>query len=491
MLELIKYNSTMITASGQIINPEKVEYIGWINKSNLLLNERSFVDPISKYPYKYVTLTNGTKLFPTTLSYLNGAFIKIFTDPELENILINQTLNLNEVVYVFKKYKDQVLIGSKYYINTKNTSKSIIGWVHASLIQQWSTRLSIESNHSENIDTIPYYLFPAKNHAINFENNSSPAIPLKSNDCHTIENFWNKNPVYKIESVSKNNKFYMLMETGVIIKPFDNSQAYIYSSNGSKVNYSELCSISQESKKTNIVFALNLGDDVKEYYTSLIETFQELDTYFSIQKSGEYSFSLINTSDNTYTKIITVEKFNLLLPKIIDLIKENVQFKKEASPNGILNGLTTASTYFKTHTSENNIIMLLSSQGDYATGDNSYKAKFDKTIADLSNSNTKAIMFQPYSSSSIGYANFIPQSKSILKKYADKSITHKSSFQISTIEASYSNSFKSVESGKNNVYCLDFPQNACSQGFIIFPTLGSKVDKKIICVTFDSLFCQM
>jgi len=491
MLELIKYNSTIISTSGQLINPDKMEYIGWINKSNLLLNERSFLDPVSKYPYKYVTLINGTKVFPTTMNYLNGSLIKIYSDPELKNISTNYALGLNEVVYVFKKYKDQVLIGNKNHVNTKNTSKTIIGWVHTSFIQQWSTRLGIEPNQLQNSDTIAHFLFPAKNHAINFENNSITGIPLKSNNCHTTENFWNKNPVYAVESVSKNNKQYMLMETGTILKPFDNSQAYIYSSTGSKIDYTTLCSLSQNSNKTNIVFALNFSSDVKEYYISLIETFQELDTYFSAQKTGEYSFSLVNTSDNTFTKIVTVEKFNLLLPKIIDLIKENVQFKKEASPNGILNGLTTASSYFKNHLGENNIIMLLTTQGDYSAGDNLYKTKFDKTIIDLSNSNAKVIMYQPYSSNSIGYTNFIPQSKNILKKYADKSILNKKSLQISPIEASYSNNFKSIESEKNNIYCLDFPQNASTQGFIVFPTIGSKIDKKAIPTTFDSLFYQI
>lgn len=492
MLELIKYNPSIIDASGQIVSPDKIEYMGWMNKSNLLLNERSFLDPISKYPYKYVTLINGTKLFPTTLTYLNGTLIKIFSDPELKNVYTNHTLGLNEVVYVFKKYKEQVLIGTKNNINSKNTTKNIIGWVHVSFIQQWSPRLSVESIQAENTDTIASYLFPAKNLAVNFENNSLTVIPLKSNNCFTTEHFWNKYPVYQIESIAKNNKNYLLMETGVIMKPFDNSQAYIYSSTGSKINYSSLCSIVQESKKTNIVFAINFGADVKEYYTSLIETFHELDAYFNVQKTGEYSFSLINTSDNTFTKIVTVEKFNLLLPKIIDLIKENVQFKKESSPNGILNGLTTASVYFKNHIGENNIIMVLSTQGDNAANDIAYKTKFEKTITDISNSNTKVIMYQPYSSNSIGYTNFIPQSKNILKKYAEKSVSNKNSFKVSTIETSYSNSFKSIEStDKTNIYCLDFPINSSSQGFIIFPTIGSKVDKKNISITFDSLFYQI
>ena len=490
MFELIRYKSNIINTSGHIVTPDKIEYVGWINKSNLLLNERSFVDPINKYPYKYATLLNGTKLFPTTLNYLNGSFINVFIDPELKTIRSDFKLNLNEVVYVFKKYKDNILIGKKSKIETKNSKQIIIGWVHTSFIQQWSTRLSIEPKQSEDSDTIHSYLFPAKNLAVNFENNSSAIIPLKSKDCCINEIFGNKNPVYNIESITKNNKSYMLMETGVIIKPFNNSQAYIYSSSGSKINYTTLCSISEESKKTNIVFALNFDEDTKEYYTSLIETFQELDIYFSIKKSGTYSFSLVDLSDNTYSKILTVDNFNQLLPKAIDLIKENVQFKKVASSNGILNGLTTASNYFKNHIAENNIIMLLSTHGDNIIGD-VYKNKLEKAIIDLSISNTKMIMYQPYSSNGSGYTNFIPQSKNILKKYADKSISSKSALHISNTEPSYSNTFKAMESGVSNIYCLDFPKNACSQGFIIFPTIGSKVNKKIISNTFDSLFYQI
>ena len=490
MFELIKYNSSIINTSGQIIAPDKIEYVGWINQTNLLLNEHSFVDPISKFPYKYATLLNGTKLFPTTLNYLDGQFVKIYTDPELKNIRTDFKLKLNEIVYVFKKNKENVLIGIKNKIETKNSKKIIIGWVHESFIQQWSTRLSIESKRFDGADTIHSYLFPAKNLAMNFENNASSVIPLKPKTCQTNEFLWNKSPIYNTELVSKNNSSYLLMETGVIIKPFDNSQAYIYSSGGAKINYSTLCSISEESKKTNIVFALNFDVDTKEYYTSLIETFQELDIYFSIQKKGVYTFSLVDLSDNNYSNISTVNTFNQLLPKVIDLIKENVQFKKAASLTGILNGLTTSSTYFKNHVGENNIVLLLSTQGDNTTGD-VYKNKFEKSITDLSNSNTKIIMYQPYATNGGGYSNFIPQSKNILKKYADKSIANKNLLQITNTEASYLNTFKAMETGMSNIYCLDFPENACSQGFIIFPTIGSKINKRTIPNSFDSLFYQI
>lgn len=491
MFELVKYNYSLISVTGRIVSPDKIEYIGWINKSNLLLNEKSFVDTKNQHAYKYVTILNGVSLFPNAVSNIENNKIKAYSTPDLKNMQSLTTIQFNDVVYAYKFYKDKVLIGKTTQFNTKNGSNVILGWVSTSYIQNWGTRLNIEALKPENVDTIYSYLFPAKNLAINFESNSQIAIPLISNTCNLSNPFWNKHPVYNTELINKNNTAYEIIQTGTNITPFDNTNAYVYSLSGAKINHATLCDLSENAGKTNIVFALNIDDDVKEYYTGLIETFQDLDTYFSAPKEGIFTFSFINTADNSFTKIITKDNYYELLPILIDIIKERVQFKKTASAYGILNGLTTASTFFSNHSGENNILLMISTQGDYAAGDNIYKTKFDKIAFEIANTNSKIIMYQPYASTGTGYSNFIPQSKTILKRYAEKSIQYTKALLITKNENANQNNFKSLETGVSNMYCLDYPENANTQGFISFPTAGSKIDKKIASRTLDSLLQQI
>lgn len=491
MFELVKYNFSLISITGKILSPDKIEYIGWINKSNLLLNERSFVDSKSLNAYKYVAILNGSTLFPTAVATLNYNQIKVYATPELKNTQVVASIKLNDVVYAYKFYKDKILIGKNAQFNTKNGASIILGWVSSSFIQNWGTRLNIEVIKPDDSDTLYSYFFPSKNLAINFESNAQIATPLISNTCNLSNPFWNKHPVYSIELANKNNNTYKLIETGTSINPFNNTNAYVYSLNGSKIKHATLCNLSENSKKTNIVFALNIDDDIKEYYSGLIETFQELDSYFSRPREGIFTFSFINTADNSFTKITTKDHYYELLPVLIDVIKEHVQFKKTASAYGILNGLTSASNYFSKHTGENNILLMMSTQGDYAAGDNVYKTKFDKIAFDIANTHSTVIMYQPYASSGTGYSNFIPQAKIVLKRYADKSISYTKPLLITNNENASLNNFKSLETGISNIYCLDYPENANTQGFISFPTVGSKIDKKNAANTLDSLLHQI
>jgi hypothetical protein len=491
MFELVKYNSSLISITGKIVSPDKIEYIGWINKSNLLLNERSFLDGKSLNAYKYVTILNGTTIFPSAMASMENNNIKVYSNPAFKNNQLVTTINFNEVVYVYKFEKDKVLIGKNTQFNTKNGAKNILGWVSINFIQNWGTRLCIEPIKPENADTIYSYLFPTKNLAINFESNTQIALPLVSKTCDLSNPFLNKHPVYNVELTNKNNIAYKLIETGTNLSPFDNSNAYIYSLSGSKIDYNTLCTLSANAKNTNFVFALNIDDDAKEYYTGLIETFQDLETYFSTQKKGTVTFSFINTADDSFTKIITKDNYYELLPTLIDETKVHVQIKKPASPYGILNGLTAATNYFAKHSGENNVLLMISTQGDYAAGDNVYKTKFDKIALDIANTHTRVVMYQPYASTGVGYSNFVSQSKTILKRYADKSIQYTKSISITNNENASQNNFKSIETGASNMYCLDYPNNANTQGFISFPTVGSKIDKKNAARTIDSLLNQI
>lgn len=398
MLEIIKYNSSIIKSKNIMKDPEKVENYGWINKSNLLLNSKSILDKSNKQPFKYVTILNGTQLFPNLFNNWDGKWIPVYSDPELKYLKIDTKIKVNEIVFVYKKNKNKWLIGKRNSFSTTNSKGILLGWVDAGYIQQWSSRLCITPTLKIS-DTIHQLLFPAINHAINFENNLVTSTPIASEDCILDNTFWISSPLFDESTISKGNINYTLIHTGTIVKPFENKDSYIYNAEGNKINHSTLCTLNENSKKTNIIFALNFNNDTKEYYTTIIQAFQDLDIFLDSKNKPNYSFGIINCNSSNTNEITIKEQYSEILSSLISITKESIQLKKQSTNSNILSALTQSSLFFKNHSGENNILILISSQGDENTNDPTYKSKSEKIISELAITNTKLILYQPYSSS--------------------------------------------------------------------------------------------
>jgi len=491
MLEIIKYNSSILKSKNILKEPEKVENYGWINRSNLLLNSKSILDESNKQALKFLTMLNGTQLFPNLFNNWDGKWIPAYSDPELKNIITGSKIKLNEIVFVYKKNKNKWLVGKNNSFSTSNSKEIILGWVDAGYIQQWSSRLCISPNTLNISDTTHQLLFPAKNHAINFENNLVTSTPIKQEDCKIDTKFWISSPFFDESTTIKNNINYTLIHTGTVIKPFNNNNAYIYNAEGTKINHSTLCTLEENAKKTNIIFALNFNNDTKEFYTNIIQSLQDLDIFLDSKNKPNYSFGIINCNNSSTNEVIIKNKYSEVLSSLISITKESIQLKKQLTNSNILNGLIQASLFFKNHSGENNILIVISSQGDENANDQTYKARSEKIISDLVMTNTKLILYQPYSSSGASYSTFVTQAKLILKKYGEKSTPIKRNYQMHLTEEAYTNGFKPLETGNANIYCLDFPEKSITQGFILFPTIGTKLESRYLKIALDSLVNQI
>ena len=490
MFELIHYSKSIIESKNKITGGSIIDYVGWVETKFLLLNGSSFVQEQSKDALKYISILHGADLFSGLLNTVKKNAIPVYKDPSFEFPAESKNLKFQEIVYVYKEENNRYLLGTRSHIRPSGTSRTIIGWVDARFIHSWGSPLCVEANDVYTGDTTHTIVFPEKNHALHFTSHLNTGVQMKSTDCLLNETLWRRHPVFETESLLFNQQPYIIYHTGTVIRPFSFDQAFVYTVEGKKIPYAAFCALKEASSKTNIVFVMNMDDDVAAYHSELITTLQGLDDYFPHSSTGSFSFHIINSNIAGGDNILSRDSYSEILSALINLTKKSMQFKQTASSSGILNGLCSAARFLKNHVSETNVIILLSSRGDGAAGDAVYKSKTELLVKDLALCDAKVLFIQPYASNISTYASFVPQAKNIIAKYADRCIAAKNQYRVKTSDISYSTIFTSIEARGANLYCLDYPAHASTQGFILFPTIGSVIPTSSVITALDSLFMQ-
>ncbi|MBC7388524.1 MAG: hypothetical protein H7329_04875, partial [Opitutaceae bacterium] len=139
-----------------------------------------------------------------------------------------------------------------------------------------------------------------------------------------------------------------------------------------------------------------------------------------------------------------------------------------------------------------NIIVMVSSQADNASLETANKGIKETALNELAKLNGRLLFMQPYCGTNPNYANFVQQAKLLIKSSSEKEAVLRKERMVG-IERDNSNlnNFRPILNGPNNIYCLDYPQNANNQGVLIFPTIGNKIDEKHFRAGLDTLLCQI
>lgn len=483
LIELIKYAPDLLESSNSIKvkSPSKVQYIGWIQKNKLLLSQKSFVESTTKRPLKWVTMLNGKKFIDKIKNYTEADRIRLYDAPDLQTPLPS-ILYFNELVYVYKSYGDKLLIGKQTHMTPENTKEIILGWVPSSFVQFWGQRLCLEAVKTEKNNAPLVYV---NRDASLFQDNAITGYSLDPPSCEKAYN-WKKYPVFKIEETNKNKLPYKIFHTGAVTSTFDKSASFIYNVNGAKISYSTLCELSRSNKNINVVIAINAGNDTREYLYALTNVVQELSGYFNSSKNdGQLRFAAVDCSINQ-TKTEFTNQYATLLPALISIGQKSVEGKSTALNYGIGNGLVNASALFKGHEQETNIIILISSKADT---DNRFLK--ESLYTDMAQKNVRLVFLQPYCGTDEVYAEFVSQAKSVIEATSTRIGSFKRNKVANNLFTPDHARFKQLATGENNIYCLDFPTNASSEGFLVFPTINNKINTKYLSSSLDSLFVQI
>jgi hypothetical protein len=484
LLEIIKYVPDLLEAVDKIKAPSKVQYYGWIPKSKLLLSQKSFVENIDKRSLKWVTMLKGSKFVDKIKAHVEIDRIKLYDAPELRT-QVDGFVYFNELVYVYKTYDDKVLIGKQPHFSCDSCSNTILGWVPSSFVQSWGQRICLEPLNDQVNKTNAPLIYPAKEWALS-GTNTAAGYTIDVPSCAKAYN-WKKYPVFKIETIESNKVKYKFFHTGAITSTFDKTESFIYSLSGPKINYSKFCEISKSNKNVNIVFAVNTGSDIKEYLFAYTNMIQEVSSYFNKNNSDlEYHFAVIDCSPAPAKKDF-VSDYSSILRDITDITEKSIDNKNALVTTGIANGLTNASALFKGHEEETNIVILISSKTDSDTR----PMMKDALYTNLASKNIRLVFVQPYCGVGDSYSSLITHCNTILINTATKIAALKREKIANTVYANDNVKTKGTPLGQASVSSLDFPAHSCTQGFLIFPTVGYKIDGKTVTTCLDSLFDQI
>lgn len=480
LVEIIKYEPDMLEASMKLKSPSKAQYYGWIQKNKLLLSQKSFVEVSDKRPLKWVTMLHGKNFIEKIRNHTEADKLKLYDAPDLKNTRPSSLL-FDEIVYVYKTYGDNVLIGKQANFNPDNSKEVILGWVPSSFVQSWGQRMCLEPLASQ---SSPPLVYPSREWAIS-GSNTAAGVPIDPPPCEKVYN-WKKHPVFKIEKVDK-NKNLRLFHTGAITSVFDKSNSSVVNLNGAKLHHTRLCEIAKSSKNVNVIIALNLGSDIREYYYDLTSVLQGFSSSFDPDKSDlQYRFAAIDCSNST-AKAEFKNRYSDILSDMIEMTKKTMESTKTGGvANGITNGLTAANNLLKGHEEETNIIIIFSSKVDADT-----RLK-ESLYNELATKGVRLVLAQSYAVADESYTELHPFYLSILDLLSNKTSVAKRNKLATTVYSSERN-IVTMASGVSNtsVQFLDFPNHAGTQGFLVIPTINSKLEGSTLKMSMDTLMTQI
>lgn len=483
LVEIIKYAPDMLESTTKIKAPSKVQYYGWIQKTKLLLSQKSFVENVDKRPLKWVTMLNGKKFIDKIKNHTEGERIKLYDAPELQTNT-TATLYFNELVYVYKTYGDKVLIGKQTHFTPETSMDIMLGWVPANFVQSWGQRLCLEPLNEQSAKSNSPLIYTFKESALS-GGGSAMSFSIDLPPCEKAYN-WKKYPVFKIEEASKNKLRYKVFHTGAVTSTFDKSESFIYNVNGTKINHSKLCDASKTGKIVNVVVAINAGNDTREYLYALTNAIQELSGFFSSDKNDwQYRFAAVDCAAGS-TRTEFTNQYSSIVPALIGIAQKSVEGKSNFVNNGIGNGLTNAAALFKGHEEEINIVLMISSKAD-----SDARLLRESLYTDLATKNARLVFVQPYCGTATAYTDFVEQGGFVLENTANKITTFKRNKLATNLYSAERVKYKTLAQNENNISYLDFPSNAGTQGFIVFPTMNNKIDGKSVSTSLDTLLSQI
>ncbi len=492
-LELIKCTpGLLINNSLQVADNQKIVWNGWIEKSKLLLSEKSFLDPNNRRPIKSLTIANGHEVLVSLKEGTNLNSLKVYNGPTTDTEITKKIL-FGEVVYVYKESKDRVLIGRSPSFKSNLTEEILTGWVFKDLVQNYGQRLNLETNYFQKEGR--NLLYQSKDSSILKLSGSPQGHILKGKECEISKAFQKNLPVFKYETILNGKEKVSVFQTGTILNVFDKTKSFIYNVNGAKISYTDLCEMHEKSKNINIVLAINQASDSKEYMLALNKALQELSVLFE-QKEDDIKLMFGVTDCNSLSgsfKLDLTTKYPEITDGIAKMLRKGIEEKNSGSLNGsIINGLINASKLLKGREYENNVIILVSSQADNIAIEAANKVLKESAMNELAKLNGRLLFMQPYCGTNPSYAGFVQQAKMLIKSSSEKKAVLKREKMVGNErDNSNLNIFRPILNGSNNIYCLDYPLNANNQGVLIFPTIGNKIEDKAFRAGLDTLLCQI
>lgn len=447
-LRVIRYSPEVIK-NGKIENRKAAEYMGWIPKSDVLLNRDALTSARNSRHSKFVTAVNGqTPLLQPNL-FFTADSLKVFSEPSL--MQQQGTLPFSSIVYKMKESADgqKSLVAKESYLAADSVQKQIIGWISNTLLSQSGQQYFISEHTDRHLYDRGYDVL--RYNPVNYY-------------CYQ-------------DSVRK-------IQTGLYRQALNYSKNFVLNVDGQKISYGDYIQLGKDLSKINLVFVFEGEEQVIAQFPQLVNTIQNLQGKIASNGDTSYSFNAVLGFKKGKSKFLRIEKeksFQSFMDSLY-AITDHIDEYKPISPTISSSALQEAMGRLENNKNETNVVILIGTTG----------YQNDKTNTSLSAQmaeyNCRLLGFQLYGGEPDTYNNFVLQVQNIIDRYAGLVSVKKRKILVSTDQLRTGTLYKE---NNRNMYSLDFPKNSMTQGWVIFPGKRQTLELNALSAGVDTLLTQI
>lgn len=463
-VKLIKYQPGIVQGR-KLTNKKGAQSYGWISMDKLLLWQSAYVNSQTGYAEKSITVASGKgPLTMPKVYYDKSDSLYVYTSPELEHK--KTKVALHQLLYVYKRSADgkHVLVGSEGQLIADSAASNMYGWLPADAVHSWGNRLYIGSANANSSYEADDSVAKVINGAITFNGPATPFVfdPLIDQDQPLLRSL----PVMGGQNQSGR------IPVGIATDVYDKSHNSIINIKGGHLSYQDYLTIRRNTHKINVIFVVDGGSSMRNYFSGLTNTIQSFENIFDIYDRGNqltYAAVVYRGSTNCTTGGVAQETFNPDYRRIVKFLDRQASITSACTPGSnsqpVFDGLRSALNMFKTHKNETNLIVLIGSTGDATSSD----------VTDLSYqmaaSDARLLAIQLYSDYEPIYNDFVIQSRKLVSGSAVLLAENKKKRMVVGEGLTNTQQFNVSVSDSISFY-LDYPKNSLIQGAVVFPPKG-------------------
>ncbi|MDB5090003.1 MAG: hypothetical protein JWR09_3997 [Mucilaginibacter sp.] len=461
-IKLIKYQPGMVQGK-KLTNKKAAQSYGWISKSKVLPWQSAFVSTTG-FPSKYIAIINGKNpMLMPDFYYDKTDSAYVYTSPDLNKK--KTKVALDEVVYAYKKSDDgkKFLIGSDAQLVADSAAHSVYGWIAADALHSWGDRLYIGSAKNANPksdDSVAAYI----NQSMHATGPVSPYFvfdPLLAPDEPLLRSI----PV----SPSANGNVTLSLATDV----YDKKNNSILNIKGGHLQYKDYLDIRNNIHHINVVFVVDGGSSMHNYFSGLTSTIQSFEGIFNAHAKGNqlnYGAVVYRNSDcppGGVQNMPFAADYRTLVKFLEKQSALTASCTAAVNNQPVFDGIRGALRMFKGHTNETNLVVLIGSTG--AADSTEYTTK--QVANEVAAADARILAIQVFSDYNSIYNDFVIQARQIVSQSAVQLANQKKQRKDTGEGLTNTQSFNTSLSDSVSFY-LDYPKNSLIQGAVVFPPKG-------------------
>ena len=494
-LELVSYDPKLFkNPHKRLIDIKSANYLGWVNKSRLLLWRNALREQHTGFFIKGVTCFKGEKAIKALAPFAANDSLMVFSSPSMKQMISKS--GMEALFYIFKQSEDgnQFLVGRKPQFTADSRAEAVIGWIPASLVKAWGersffTRPNYSSLNPEKENE------PGGNRSIFIH---GPTLTDTLPDyqayscCKGVTAYPLLERIFPVQAQQQKVNGREMIKTGVLKDILDRSENEVINVLGNKISYNAFSCLLSCQHKANIVFVVDGGAENGKYMNALQTVVQHMELYFDTASLfTDYRFGAVVYKDNLSGRCSPATlPLTASYPDLEDFFYKQQQEMNNCNDNliqqAVFSGLGRAARLLNPYKDESNIIVLIGAAGNnMRSGED-----MSEIIRQLSYTNTRLLVFQTYNGSNPAYNNFFIQGKTLVERTAFNISEHKKEKLVNPDDNLKDPDFTLVQ-GDSGVFYLDYPKSAMTQGFVLFPEQGQTMQPTFLVKGLHSLMVQI